>query len=363
MSEAQTVGEAVRNASAALSSESRQSDKSERSSDRDSKSERIESKTERTEPAASDDDEDFGAPGWVKQWKKPSREALKKLARMDGAADLMPNIYGEIESRYDYTGRTQADLERYRKRFDPYEQILTPLEQRYALQGIPPQAGLQQMIAVESYLQRDPDNALAWLAQQFKPNDAAKLVQQLAKHYNVNLQELTAEAPWVDPTIKAELDNLRAQLAPLQQAQQYGFQMLQQQYQQRLQHAQQQVAHSLQAFIEAKDESGNAQYPYAANLEPIMVQLVRTWDVNKEGHQPELPELYERAMKSLGGAFEERAKAAEQAAIEQAERQNASTEKAIAASRNVNGSKPAAKENRPASLRDAIEKASKRLTR
>ena len=89
---------------------------------------------------------------------------MRALAKLEGAGDLLPDVFKEIEDRYDYSGKQQAALDQLQKRWTPYAQVLEPLEQRFNLQGINPQTGLQQMVAVSDYLRSDPDQALMWLA-------------------------------------------------------------------------------------------------------------------------------------------------------------------------------------------------------
>lgn len=341
-----TVGEALREANATLTSESRQSDKSDRS----------ESK-ETSEKHEAVDDDDFGAPGWTKQWKKNSREALRKLARMEGSdPEAWKQVYSEIEDRYDYTGKQQAEFNKYRQRWDQYDAVISPLEQQSAFMGMSPVTALQQMSAVSNLLRQDPDQALMWLAQQFGPRDAKAFVQNLSKHFQVDLGQLAASAPWVDPVIEQRL-------RPLEQANQQAAQLMQQAfaqqqhfYQQQYQNAAHSIADSIKAFKETADENGNIKYPYYDALEPYMTELVRT-----QGPKP-LEELYELAMEKLSGPLSERAKQAEQAAKDEVVRQNASVEKAMGASRNVSGSKTSAKSN-PVNLRQLIEQESKRLSR
>ena len=362
MSEAQTLGEAVRNANENLTAKP---DREPTESRRESKETRETPKAkeaERQEPTSSvDDDDDAGAPKWTKQWKQPTRDALRKLqrlAREHDAADAFTPVFKEIEDRYDYTGRTQAEFDRYKKRYDPYDQVLGSLEQRFAVQGMHPATGLQQMAAVRDLVQRDPDQGLAMLASQFRPRDVQAFVKNLAQTYGVDLGGLAAAAPWVDPTVKQLLE-------PLQQQNQQLVQYMQQQEQIRYQHAQHAVATGIKAFVEAKDEKGEPKHPHYWRLDGVMAKLFNA--------QPELlsdpqalDKLYEQAMyldpELREQMSEGRARKAEASAIAAANSKTLETEEAVRASRNVNGGRNAPKEPKGKSLMDTIRKANNKLT-
>jgi hypothetical protein len=333
-----TVGEAVRSAAADLNTAS---------PDKTEKVERIESETRQVD----DDDADFGAPGWVKQWKKPSRAALRKIAALEGAGDFLPDVYKEIESRYDYTGKTQAEYEKYRKRFDPYDQVLSGYEQRAAMQGIAPHVGLQQLVAVSDALYSNPDQTIPWLLQQVKPRDANALIQNLAKNYGIDLGQVAQAEPWVDPAVKQLVE-------PLQQQNRQMQNMMQQFYNQQYQQNAQAVANSIAAFRNTQDENGNPKYPHYERLEKTMAAIIRA-----EGLM-DLEKLYEKAMWNDPELREElissRAKSAELKAAQVSQDKNAQAEKAVVASRNISGSATKARDIHPKDLRSLIKKTAKK---
>lgn len=343
MSDAKTVGEAVRSAAADLNIAS---------PDKAEKVEKIERADAESVKHVDDDDADFGAPGWVKQWKKPSRAALRKLASMEGAADLLPDVYKEIESRYDYTGKTQAEYDKLKKRFDPYDQVLSTYEQQAAMRGIAPQIGLQQMMAVQDGLYRNPDQTIPWLLQQLKPNDAKAVVNAMARHWGVDLGQIAQAEPWIDPAVKQLVEPLQAQNRQMQS-------MMQNFYQQQYQQNAQAVAQSIAAFKNAQDENGNPKYPHYARLENSMAAIIRA-----EGLQ-DLEKLYEKAMWNDPELREEliqaRAKSAELKAAQVSLDKNAQAEKAVVASRNISGSATKAREIQPKDLRAAIKRNAKKL--
>jgi len=231
--------------------------------------------------------------------------------------------------------------------------VLTPLEQQFQMQGIHPQTGLQQMAMVSQALRQDPDQTIPWLLSQFPPRDAQALVQAIAKNYNVDLSGLVAAAPYVDPVVSQELNGLRQQNQQIMQA-------MQAQYQQQYQAASHQVAGAIQAFKSATDENGDPKYPHYDRLDGIMASIVQ-----REGPKP-LEQLYEQAMWQDAELREEliesRAKKAEAAAVQEAKSRNAEAEKAMGASRNINGKTSATKTQSPADLRALLRQESKRLT-
>jgi hypothetical protein len=281
---------------------------------------------------------------------------MRQLAQLEGAKDLLPDVFKEIEDRYDYTGKTDAELDKYRKRFDPYAQVLDPLEQQFALQGIAPQAGLQQMVAANQFLQQDPDRALMWLAQNFKPKDVKAFIQGFAQQFGVDISGLVQQQAWVDPEVKKLIGPLEEQNRQLMELFQRQTQQQQQAYQYQYQQSAMQIAEAIKGFKEATDENGNPKYPHYDLLEPRMTAILQ-----RDGIKP-LETLYEEALKELTPLIGDRAKAASVAALHDAERTTAATEKALKASRNVNGSGTSVRDVKPADLRSAIRRTHKRLS-
>lgn len=288
---------------------------------------------------ARDDDDDWkDRPGWTKQWKKPSQSALRELRRLDAENKFLPEVLKEVETRYDYTGKQASEFDKYRKRFDPYDQVLGSLEQRFALQGVHPAAGLQQLAAFSDYLQRDPDQALAELASRFKPRDAKRFVQSLSQTLGIDLSSVAAAQPWIDPAVKQLIEPLQNQYNQL-----LGLQ--QQQHQQQWQYASQQVTSSIKAFEEAQDESGNPKYPHFQRLQGAMTNIINaiTARRNPNEQMPSLEQVYDQALwadpELRETAIEERARRAEAKAIQDANKSQASVEEATRASRNISGSK------------------------
>jgi hypothetical protein len=307
----------------------------------------------RAEPA-KDEWDGWDGPGYVKQWKKPSQSAIRELRRLDAENKFLPAVLKEVEDRYDYTGKQQAEFDKYRKRFDPYSEVIGSLEQRFALQGVHPAAGLQQMAAVSDLLYRDPDQALGMLLNTFRPRDAKALISSLAQSAGIDLGSLAADKPWVDPAVQ----NL---IAPLQQQFQQMNGFLQQQFQAQHQQASQQLANTIKAFKEATNADGSLKYPHYAKLEPLMTQVLKATGIT------DLEKLYEQASyldpEVREQMIEDRARKAEAKAIQDAKEQQASVEEAARASRNITGSKTVPLNPKPKNQREQFDGEWERLSR
>lgn len=351
-----SLGEAITSASAELTAKPEKATPApatERAS-----AEKTEPRAE-TAPAAEDDWPE--RPKWVDQWKKSPREKMRALAKLEGAGDLLPDVFKEIEDRYDYSGKQQAALDQLQKRWTPYAQVLEPLEQRFNLQGINPQTGLQQMVAVSDYLRSDPDQALMWLAQNFSPRDAKALIQNFAQQFGVDLNGIVQSQDWVDPTIDRRIKPLEEQNRQLM-----GY--IQWEQQQKQQTIQRHLAGEIQAFVTAVDESGNPKHPHYAQLEPIMTNIVASGGaLLPDGSRTfELAKLYEVAQylhpDVRAQAIKSQAAQADHQAAQEASRHTAAAQEAMKASRNVTGSKTAGSQKRAESIDEAIAAAAKSLS-
>jgi len=310
--------------------------------------------TAREAPVAeTHDDDDFDAPKWVKStWSKKAREAAKRLTAYEGAPDHLKVLYDEMQDKYNENKSGRKEYNEYRAKFSRYENFLPQIEQDFALRGVDPITGIQQLLSYQQMLQNDPDRGLAMLAQQIRPRDAKALFQLLGQHWGVDLGQVVQNQPWIDPAVKSLVE-------PLQQQNQQLMQYLQNQHQMQYQAASTQVAQSIKAFVEAKDEHGNPKYPHYQKLEARMAQMVQMGGIRP------LEQLYEEALWSDPELREEAIKARAQAnapkVLEDVNRQNAAAEVAKRASRNVNGGTNAPKAKQLSDLRDVIRAERKRL--
>ena len=109
MSEGQTIGEAVTRSAEKLA----KPDGGDTKTTSEPREPKVARETPRETPreTAQDDDAWEGEPGWVKQWKKPSQSALRRLARLEGANDQRP------ASTQVHSGYGCADDHPHRKNF------------------------------------------------------------------------------------------------------------------------------------------------------------------------------------------------------------------------------------------------------
>ena len=103
-----------------------------------------------------------------------------------------------------YTTKKEQEFADYRKRLDPIHEVVSPYEQYWKMQGMDSRQGLTQLLSYAEQLARNP----------------AQMIPQLAKMYNVDLQSLVAEQPYVDPQTAA----IQAELQALKQQQQMSVQ-------------------------------------------------------------------------------------------------------------------------------------------
>lgn len=358
---ADTLRDAVSSASAELNTEVRDTEPRESRETRDVPRETIEH-----------DDDDFGAPKWVKgQWKKDAREALRKLHSYPDASEPLARVYKEIEEKYNENKSGKKEFDTYRSRFSRYENFLPQLEQEFAYRGQDPVVGIQQLMSYQQLLQSDPDRGLAQLAQLIKPRDAKAVFQQLASQWGVDLsglaQQFAQQQDWVDPAVKRYLEPVQQQYQQLQQAWMADQQRQQQMYQMQMQQSSNAVAQSIKALDEAKDENGELKYPHRIALDDYMAECI-----NKKGIFPQKPDGYKTLEDVYNDAIwmhpqlreeaiKAHAKATAPKVIEDTHRTNAIAETAKRASRNVNGGTRTPTTKPLADLREIIRSERKKL--
>lgn len=358
---ADTLRDAVSSASAELNTEVRDTEPRESRETRDVPRETIEH-----------DDDDFGAPKWVKgQWKKDAREALRKLHSYPDASEPLARVYKEIEEKYNENKSGKKEFDTYRSRFSRYENFLPQLEQEFAYRGQDPVVGIQQLMSYQQLLQSDPDRGLAQLAQLIKPRDAKAVFQQLASQWGVDLsglaQQFAQQQDWIDPAVKRYLEPLQQQNQQMQQAMMAEQQRQQYMYQQQLSNAQVTIAQSIKALDDAKDENGELKYPHRVKLDGPMSSLIEKrgiFPMTPTGYKT-LEEVYSDAIwldpELREEAIKAHAKATAPKVIEDTHRTNAIAETAKRASRNVNGGTRTPTAKPLVDLRDVIRSERKRL--
>jgi hypothetical protein len=179
------------------------------------------------------------------------------------------------------------------KSYEPIEQALEPIRQQLDLNGVSPGQYVRQLVAAEQFLQRNPGEA----------------IQYLARNYGVDLQGLTqqqAEQPQADPAMAA----LQQQVQDLS-SRQAEF------YQHQAQQQEAAVSQQIEAF---KADPANKHFD---TVYEDMVSLAAA--ERAAGKEPSLPDLYQRAIWANPSVreqllAEQRAEADKKAAEEKAKR-------------------------------------------
>ena len=163
-------------------------------------------------------------------WGKPYKETFAQIAGNPEQRAVAEKWLEQWKETQGYVTRKDQEFADYRKRLDPVQAVYAPYEQYWGQQGMSTEMGLRQVLSYAEQLARDPGGT----------------IMQLAGMYNVDLQQLVAEQPY----IPQEMVALQQQIQQLQQAN-----MMQQQQQQQAFHAR--LGEEIRAFQTAADEQGN----------------------------------------------------------------------------------------------------------
>lgn len=235
-------------------------------------------------------------------WKAPHRDLFGRFATKGPEyRELLTGWQEQWKESEGHLTRKQQEFADFQRRADPVLQVLQPYEQYWAQQGLSPAQGVTQIMSYANALASDPAGTL----------------RQLADMYGVDLQQLVADAPYVDPQIAA----LERRLAAFEQDRQTQGQQHQQQLHNR-------VAQEIQAFQEAKDEQGNPKAPHFDRVFDRMLGLARG------GLAQNIQQAYEMAV-SLDAELQ--AEISQKRAADEAAAQALAAKKAVEASRTVQG--------------------------
>lgn len=320
--------------------------------DKSEKADKADVPRETKTDGAPADPPEWEGPGYTKKWKKEAREALAAFAQNPENAERWKALQGQLDETHQYMGQRDQMLSQYKRRYEPLNDLLSEAEQTWIRQGMTLDTGLRQQMAVAQSLAQDPDNTLAWLAQLYRPRDAAKFVQAIAQATGVDLAQVSQSQPYVDPTITQMVNPL---VQEIQQLKQIAFNNQQQQVLQQQNYALQQI----QSFENAQDASGKPAHPYLRDPEVFQMML---FAMNTGATPRDLSAAYEWATARHLPAIQEKAKAAEREALAAAARTSDVSQHAKNASNNLNG---AAARGRPnaanVSMQEAMRMADKQL--
>lgn len=186
----------------------------------------------------------------VSAWKEEARQAWESIASNAEYHDYLRNLRGQLDSDYQY--RTQ--LEQQRAELEPMAQAaqhFQQMTQQYqdVFQGQDPMSVVGNLLYYSQQLNKNPQET----------------IQQLAKSYGVDLNEMLQDQPYVDEytqKLESELNAVRQQV--------HNWQAQQQQAQTG------QVVQSAKAFEFETDAEGNLLHPHVSKVADHMIGLVRS---------------------------------------------------------------------------------------
>jgi len=179
----------------------------------------------------------------LEKWPEDVRTLFSSLDKK--AQQFLLDREKDVESHL--TKRTQ-ELSETQKRYSRLDDVLKPYEEVAKRQGVDIAPHIAQAMQHYMAYQRDPASTLKALIQ----------ASQLSPD-----QLFGVEDPNVDPAtraLRADLDKTRAELASLKQGQSQATDS--------------KYAEQIQAFKDAKDESGGLRYPHFEQLRTLMAPLV-----------------------------------------------------------------------------------------
>ena len=211
------------------------------------------------EPAEAAELEALPAPNhWPKDF------AAKFEALEPPAQHLFMQRYKDLEG--DYTKKTQA-IAKYKKRQDAFDEIMQPFKGDFERAGMDDVGAIRQLLAAHDYLRKDPQNAIAWLANQYGVDTSAIG------------NDSAVEDEFADPQVKA----LQQQVAQLT-----GF--IQNQQTQQQSHEQASTQSFIDQFAAETDASGNPAHPHFETVRSVMGSLISS------GNATDLKSAYEAAV-------------------------------------------------------------------
>jgi hypothetical protein len=211
----------------------------------------------------------------------PKDFAAKFEALEAPAQHMFMERYKDLEG--DYTKKTQA-VAQYRKRQEAFDEIMQPHKSDFERAGMDEVGAVRQLLAAHDYLRKDPQNAIAWLANQ----------------YGVDIGAIgndpAVEDEFVDPQVK----QLQQQVAQLT-----GF--IQNQQTQQQSHVQQSTQSLIDQFAAETDANGNPKHPHFERVRGVMGSLISSENAKDLNSAYEMavyadPELRAEQVKAMAAA-------------------------------------------------------------
>ena len=211
----------------------------------------------------------------------PKDFAGKFEALEPAAQHMFMERYKDLEG--DYTRKTQ-EIAKYKKRNEAFDEIMQPFKGDFERAGMDEVGAVRQLLAAHDYLRKDPQNAIAWLANQYGVDT------------NAIGNDPAAEDEFADPQIKA----LQQQVAQLT-----GF--IQNQQTQQQSHVQQSTQSLIDQFAQETDANGNPKHPHFDRVRGVMGSLISSENAKDLATAYEMavyadPELRQAQVKAMAAA-------------------------------------------------------------
>lgn len=218
-----------------------------------------EAESDEEEPEQSDDEDDpeEGADDDGEALAAPEHWSADDKAAFDALPDDIKPMWLEksksLESGYQEKFQALADERKQIERYKSLDSAFEPYREKLALEGVSEAQAVQRLMAAQTYLERDPVQAIGWLA----------------KSYGVDLtqfapQQASAEDEFDDPTITP----LKQKIADLEAREANRMQSAQMQQRQAL-------MGEIAAFRDAATEDGSPAHPHFDSVRTHMGALMQ----------------------------------------------------------------------------------------
>lgn len=213
---------------------------------------RFASKQTDTEPAtrveASEAKDEPIAPPY--SWTADQKEHFSQLPR-----EMQQYIIKREQERESFVGRKSQEVSAIKERYQAVDRIVEQYGDVFQRSGVDPYFGLEQLVAAQRYLDKDPIGALQAIAQSYGID-----LSQLANGSAHSVQQQQQAAPQYNPLVP-ELNAIQAKLAAIEQekmAQQWHSQVAE-----------------VNAFANEMDANGKLIRPYMADVNEQLTDEIR----------------------------------------------------------------------------------------
>lgn len=219
------------------------------------------------------------------KWDRRYKEVFNAWAEHPNGREWQEAILDYYKEQQGYTTQVEQERAELRRQYEQAEQylrnvsgVVQPYQQFLAEAGVTPDQAIRQGLGLMMQLRQDPKATL----------------KRLAELTRTNLSSDDQEE-WKTPEQKM-IEELNNRLNQMQETDQ---QRQQRQAQEALYRRQEETERQLNAFAEAKDESGNLTHPHLEKVQGVMAELINGREAVRKsnpGLEPlTLDDAYERA--------------------------------------------------------------------